>query len=533
MPSEAGPRAPFGCLSRTPARGEAVEGAAVRRDAVSMVTAVATIVFILLASATYLRSALLVAGRQPFWSDEILAVWVARLPTLHAITQAIWHGAEFSPPTYDVLLHVVFQTFGSSLLTARLPSILAILYAAGVLGWIVQPRLGLLAAALAFGLVLNSALFDYAVQARPYALLTAIEATILLLWSGYRRGPWRPALIGLLLLACVSLHIYAIVAFAVFALMEGLVSLRSKAVRPAIWLAFAAAALASTVWLPLILHLAAFNSGDVASPDFYGAPTLQHLLEHFDALFRGTFLFGFVLLAALLLSAGAVAAASVTSGRPPAVRPRGSADVAIMAAGLIASLPIGFLLAVFATHVFSARYALPATLGAILLLALALTRLPFPRVVGVSLCALLAVLPLLRGMPQSDAARAIAILGATPGPVVVSDSNLFLEMMENAPSALRDRLVHLTKPAGVVDGDTSADHQLARLVGSFRPDLPVVAPDAFMAAHARFAEICRPGRSTDALCAWFVAQGRVVGAVGVGSRVAVLNIGAGIHAEHP
>jgi uncharacterized membrane protein len=492
------------------------------------------LVFVYVATAAYAMAALGIAKRTPFWSDEVLAVWAARLPTVHEITTAIWHGAEFSPPTYDIFLHLVFRGFGSSLLVARMPSIVAVFCTAVVVAWITGRRLGTIAAALAFGLVLNSPLFDFAIQARPYAILIALISIILLFWSGYKSGVWRPTMIGLLLFMCMSLHVYAIVAFAVFALMEALTSARSRAIRPAIWIALAAAAAASAVWMPLVLHLSAFNSGDTGSADFYGAPTLQHLIEHFDTLFRGSTAFGIFLLAAILLIAGACATASVVRTTPrPKPPSSGDAVIAIMAAALLASFPVGFLLALGATHVFSARYALPAVLGAILLLVLGLTRLPSYRLVGCLLCALLAVLPLWRGMPQRDSARAIALLGDTPGPVVVSDSQLFMEIVENAAPDLRDRLVHLAKPPGVADGDTSSDHQLQRLVTSFRPDLAMREPFAFMAEHPHFTEVCRPSSARDAFCAWLIAQGRVQGVVSLEARIAVLTIGAGSHAEHP
>ncbi len=504
------------------------------RDLTRAVRTTASLLFFYVAAAAYATAALGAATKNPFWSDEILAVWAARLPSVHEITTAIWHGAEFSPPTYDILLHFVFRGFGSSLLVARTPSIIAVFCTAVVLAWIVGRRLGSLASALAFGLVLNSPLFAFAVQARPYAILIALISIVLLLWSDYKQGVWRPTMIGLLLFACVSLHIYAVVAFAVFALAEALSSLRSRTIRPAVWLALASAACGSAVWLPLVLHLAVFNSGDTGSPDFYGAPTLTHLIGDFDALFRGTQVFGLFLLAALVLVAGACAASSVMRTRPALRRPPdGDSDIAIMASALLASLPVGFLLALGVTHVFSARYALPATLGAILMLVLGLTRVAYPRLVGGALCALLAVLPLLRGNPPADSARAITLLGDTPGPVVVSDSVLFMEMLESAAPALRIRLVHLTKPPGIADGDPTNDHQLQRLVTSFRPDLPVFEPLAFMAAHEHFTEVCRPSLVRDAFCAWLIAQGRVQGVVGLEPLVAVLDVKAGSHAEHP
>lgn len=492
---------------------------------------VAALVFLYLATSSYATAAIGIAGLKHFWVDEVLAVWVARLPTVREIAAAIWQGAEFSPPTYDVMLHVVFGWFGSSLLVARLPSILAVLWTAAVLGCIVRPRLGPLAAALTFGLVLNSALFDFAVQARPYGVLVAVLSTALLLWcdDGSARGRrWRPAAIALLLFASVSLHFYAVVNFAVFGLMEALRTAAFRAVRPAIWLAIGAGAGASAAWLPLMRQLARFNSGDTDGPEFYGAPTLQRLSEHAYTLLVGSQLFHVFILAAVLAAAAACVAsfAARPTAPPRRVPERQATEVAIMAAGLLSALPAGFALALAATGVFSARYALAASLGGILLLVLGLDRLPFRRAVGVALCALLSILPLLRGPTPDRVAEVLAALRteAGTGPVVVSDGNLFMELMEGAEPAVRARLVHLARPPAVRDGDMSAEHQLQRLRASFRPDLPVLEPYGFMAAHPVFTQVCRPAQPTDAFCSWLVSRGWAQGVIAAGPQATILTV---------
>ena len=136
-----------------------------------------------LVAATFLLTTIAKSTSDHFWIDEVLAIWTARLHSPAEIISAIWKGAEFSPPTYDLFLHVLFNTFGSDRLVTRLPSIIAVLVSATDPGVIVWRRLGAVSGALTFGLVLNSFLFDFAIQARPYAMLMAATSLALLVWS--------------------------------------------------------------------------------------------------------------------------------------------------------------------------------------------------------------------------------------------------------------------------------------------------------------------------------------------------------------
>jgi hypothetical protein len=68
--------------------------------------------------AAYFQAALSMANSNHFWVDEVLAVRVARLPTSTDVTAAIWKGAEFWPPSYDLFLHFLFEAFGSGRLVA-------------------------------------------------------------------------------------------------------------------------------------------------------------------------------------------------------------------------------------------------------------------------------------------------------------------------------------------------------------------------------------------------------------------------------
>lgn len=502
---------------------------------------IALIVLCELTAATFLLSAIAKSTSDYYWIDEILAVWAAQLHTPSEIVTAIWKGAEFSPPTYDIFLHFVLNTFGSSRLIARLPSIISILLSAIVFASLVWRRLGALSAALTFGLVVNSFLFEFAIQARPYALLVAVVSLAVLVWSmrkAENASWWQATALGFLLFACISIHFYALVIVAAFALLELLWSVSIRRIRPQIWCGFAAAAVASVVWLPLMLHLSKYNSGDTSASEFYGATTLSHLARDIFTLLVGSGAFVLFIFAALLVIGAAYVGSAIRrrpQPEPARVSSMGTQEtqIALIGFALFATLPLAFALALGVTHVLTARYALPASLGAILLFVLALRKVPYHRTVSLLLLAVLCVLPLFREPPRDLAAEGLEVLRHAPseGPIVVADNNLYVDLMGAAEPPLRSRLVFLTSPAGVVAGDTATEHQIVRLFESFRPDLAVKDASSFIADHPRFLALGRPGRATDGLSPWFIAKGWVRGFLSLHNDAALLEIDTG--SSHP
>ena len=73
----------------------------------------------------YLGSCLISAWHTPLWMDEVLATWVARLPTVDAIIRADYQGSDAIPPTFSLLLHYLIRCFGDHRIVLRLPGILA------------------------------------------------------------------------------------------------------------------------------------------------------------------------------------------------------------------------------------------------------------------------------------------------------------------------------------------------------------------------------------------------------------------------
>ena len=355
--------------------------------------------------------------------DEVLAVWAARLPTFADVADAIWHGSEFSPPTYDMILHAIFAIFGSEKLVARLPSIIAILITASVMARLVTKRLNDASfGVLIFGLILDSRLFYYAIQARPYALLIAIEAIALLIWSGTpdeKAGPIRALAMAFCLAASISLHVYGVVGLFVFALMECLWSLAERRLRLPIWGAILLAGIVSFAWLPLIKHLATFNSGDTSAPQYYAKPTLDGFLNAVIGLSP----LREVLIASAGLVVGSVLIQAWRGWNERASYAPAGAVMRSMTLALLAAFPLAFLFSLLVTHSFSLRYALPAALGSAFLVALCIRRCPNGRLVALLMVPVMCYGLQHRPIAVDYTARFLALITSHPAadPVVVGE----------------------------------------------------------------------------------------------------------------
>lgn len=155
-----------------------------------------------------------------FWADEGVSVAIARLPPSDLL--AVLDHMDRVHAAYYALLHLVFSVAGTGELAMRLPSVLAMAAASGLLAALghrlVSPAAGLMA-----GLVyaLLPVVSRYAQEARQYALVTAlaIGATYLLLVAiERRRARWWVAYAGVLTVMS-WLHLYGLFLLPAHALM--------------------------------------------------------------------------------------------------------------------------------------------------------------------------------------------------------------------------------------------------------------------------------------------------------------------------
>lgn len=453
----------------------------------------AAVLLFALLSAIYAFQAVALAAHAPFWMDEILTLWTARLPSMAAVWAALEHGAEFTPPLYDWLIHALVQMGVTSPLGLRLPSILAIYLAALATGAIVRRHAGTAPAALAAGVVLASGLFSYAVQMRPYALVTAAFACALALYDRPGRASIaRLAGIAALLALAIGLHFYALLLAGGLGLLE---LIRARAERRAIcWRTLAAIGLACCsilLWLPILLAARAYSGGDVLAPGYYAQPVIGALLRTYAVLL------GWLIVPLVALF---VANAAMRRGTSP-MR---------VTAFVIAAAPVGiFLFALLVSHSYADRYALAGGIGLGLLFA-SLTQQLGDRAAPVSvllLGLLVAATPWRAGdeIAKADRHEALDAAASAPGnlPIVTGSGLRFFEIRENLPTG--QRLVFLDTPS-VASPDPTNRNQLLRWK-TIDPRLPVADAQAFLCATPAFYLFAQPqDGGADTLPAWLAGR---------------------------
>lgn len=449
----------------------------------------AAVLLFALASAIYFVQAMVLAAHAPFWMDEILTLWTARLPDMAAVWTALVRGAEFTPPLYDWLIHGLYQMGVTSPLGLRLPSIIAIYIAALATGAIVRRHAGSAPAALAAGIILSSGLFGYAVQMRPYALVTAAFACALALYD----RPGRPSIqrlaaMAALLALAIGLHFYALLLAAGLGLLE-LIRARTGGRAPC-WRTLAAIAVAGAsilAWLPILLAARAYSASDVLAPDYYARPIPFALIRTYA-----------MLLGWLIVPLVALLAASIIMKR--------ERSPLHLTAFTIAAAPIGvFAFALLVSHSYADRYALAGGIGVALLFA-ALAQQFSPRASVALLAMLIAATPWRAGgeIAKADRLDALAAVEAAPSalPIVTGSGLRFFELRENSVAGPRIAFLDTRMPSG----DPTNRNQISRWK-AIDPSLKIEDAQAFLCAHPAFYLFAQPlDGGADELPAWLATR---------------------------
>lgn len=466
------------------------------------------VIFAVLAtlSAAYLRAALTISSHTYLWMDEVLAVLAAQEPTARLVLHEIWTGTDFSPPTYHLLLHTLAWLAGpvNSALVWRLPSIFALLATAYCVYALLRTSLSRLAAMIGFALVLSLGLFDFAVQVRPYALLTLAFATSLLFWVRMEdtQAPLRLALLlWLSLAACLSLHFYGIIEVVVVGFAELVYLLTRRHLRWAVWLTLLLLLPIEAALYPLAVHLSLVNAGDNLSSAYYGKPTLGRFIgSTIDVVGGGRF--GLMLLLAGFATA-AIAHQTRRSGPqpPPLITAEVLPALNIVILALCALPPVAFSFSFFVTKSFSTRYMVAAALLPAIAAPCLLDRLQGRRLVAFTLAALAFFDMLMlhrRASGEVAMTDALSVLAeARQGlPIVVGEGQLYIELMQAADTGTKHSLVFLKTPRGVVSPDPTNENEVVRLA-TLHDDYQVSDQRPFLDRTPRFLVLARPGATMD------------------------------------
>lgn len=425
-----------------------------------------------------------------FWSDEIITVSLARLPTIPAIYSALRNAADSQPPLFYILERAAAHLPVNELIAFRIPSVVAFCSTILCLFVFIRQTRGCVRAIVCCIIPLLSVLYSYASVARGYDLAVAFIALAMVC---YQRANTKAACLTLAIsfAAATSSHYYAVFATFPFGLAELAILVARRQFRPAVWLSLFASLIPVAVFWPL---LAAYKSA-------YGAHFVGHL-SLLEVVRSYGFMWNLRPLPGLELAIATFAILVVfTFVRQKRTSPTDGSHVPLEERFLVLGfflLPLAMGLAFAATGAgFLYRYVIYAVLGTPLVVSHAISALD--RRTGIVLSALL-LLALgaqeagFRGQywftssyaRERGVDRLLHLAGHYDVPVAISDPNTYLEISYYASLETNRRIVYITDVPTAIRylGSGNGDQSLL----SLRPYAPLRLVDlpSFLANHPQF-----------------------------------------------
>jgi len=441
------------------------------------------------------------AKGRPFWYDEILTVTIASQPSLQALWHAVGRGFDGMPPGFYLVERAALAFISNKQIALRLPSILAFPCTLICVFVYVKKRSGEAIAFLCALLLLSTSLFHtYLFEARPYSMVLACIAFALVCYQRLPSVLWA-ALLGISFLVAESLHYYAIFAMVPFGCAEAVFLLRARQFRWPVWIALACGSLPLIVFWRLISALkTVYGLHTFARPVFSALPG-----------YYGSFFLLPETAVAIPLTVVSVAAIVWSQLWPRDVTPRRneSRDAGVAEGTLLLSLIalpyIVFALVCLVNGPLLSRYVLAAIFGVVVGMACALSIAGRKAAVILALFGLCSVSmrelrfwrhPTYDPFVQYSAATSAEQLsqmmqfvqsaGHEDLPVVVSDSQIYTQLVYYSPQLFANRLVYLVderRELSYKRSDTSSKLMLA--LREFMP-LGVTEYSEFTAAHREF-----------------------------------------------
>jgi hypothetical protein len=314
----------------------------------------------------YLVPTLWLANGKLMWDDEFFTLYLSR-SGWRSLLVSLATGADQHPPPFYYLTHWLLHLLGTNHLVLRLPAIVGFWILCVSLYEIVRKLTMPIWGVVAMLLPLSTEIYYYASEARGYGLVTGFSAMAVLAWimaTEPRRHAVFLPLLAVSLACAVSSHYYA--GLILISLTAGEL-VRSRAlgrIDLPVWIAFA------FTFLPLVIFLPTIRSARGYSTHFWAVPIWSDAISFYSTkLGLGAVpLIGF-LAAGLVFGFGTQGwrARQLKLGTYPDDRLFERAPLPIWQATalyLLAATPVtAMLVAKFATHAFSPRYAICSIVG--------------------------------------------------------------------------------------------------------------------------------------------------------------------------
>jgi hypothetical protein len=437
----------------------------------------------------YLVPTMYIAAHKLFWDDEFFTLYLSTTPSLHELLRALATGADQHPPVFYLVTHSAAALFGTGPISVRLPAILGFWLGCISLYAIARKFLAPVWGLVAILLPLTSGAYYYASEARGYGIMLGFSCLATLAWVNasheYRRRLYIPLLAASLALAICG-HYYAVLTCAVLACGELVRTAVRRKIDVPIWIALCLSG------LPLIAFFPILHSAHGYSEHFWALPVWSDLLNYYPDLLGHSLDVVIGSLGVSLLVRAMLERDSRDEWEEPPLSPW----VAVVFV-LIAALPLPtMVLAKFATHGYTPRYALVAIAGVSLLLCFCLARLSRrPTLVAAATvaCSLFVFymnardLILRNQSTLKDVQTDVIRLDRTgAGPIAIPEITVFHRLSFYAPSKLAHRITYPADPRLAVDyiKEDTVDRGLLDL----RPWFPInIEPlESYVRAHPSF-----------------------------------------------
>lgn len=431
----------------------------------------------------------LIASKAVISNDELFTLYIARLPHFRDVWAALATGAEQTPPLFYAISRADIYLFGTSGLALRLPELLAFAVLCFFVFHIVSRQTSPAYGFIAMLFLYMTTAFNYAADARAYALVLAFSALALLCWIWAAEGRHRLlALAGLAvsLAAAISCHYYAVLSLFPIGLGEVVRTFRRRRTDAGVWLALLFSLSPLVAFLPLI------ESARKFAPHFWAKPhwsSMAYFYEHFLLTPSAVPLLAIFLAIAVHRT---LRQPQTDLTEPPARASVPMHEVAA-AVGFLLVPMVAVVMAETVVGAFSDRYALPAVIGLSVIVgwglhsALAGRRAPAVAL-GLVLVAFLAVKEV-QTYRSMDMGRSFKIAtfefleanARGDAPIVISGSTAFTELTYQAPKSMAGRLLYLADPQKALQytGTNSAEKgvlEMKRWAGlNVRPFQPFAA----------------------------------------------------------
>lgn len=453
--------------------------------------------------------------QRPVWYDELLTFLIANAPSFHDFFHLLYKW-DLTPPLLHLLMRASTSFFGSGNLAIRLPSVLAF-YGASFLVFVYAKRkLGLAYALIPVLLLWYSPFFQYATEARPYALVALFFSLLLVSWDAFNVSARNRSLkltgIAVASTGLVLSQVFAPLSIAPFVVAELVRERSEKRIAFRVWAALLSPLLCTLLYVPLL----------------HGYNTLFYPTR-FQASFRkvGAFfwhaLSGIPIQVLLILSA--MFLVWRLRGRNLRTVPLKRAEAALFLALL--SLPLALNGILFWWHgAFWDRYCI-TTVVALYILAAAALDVSFDSAASVacsvSACILAFILFQRLPHPSYDNVTAAGPLVPTHVlthvrptlPLVAASGLTFVEMNRHESQDVLSRLYYLTdREAAVHYAHTNLFERLSELRSDFGLRGTVEPYPLFLKHHREFLVLGTPGYPEDWLLSKLAHDGARIMPVG-------------------